>query len=181
MAYIARIRALYALQNVPLGVREGATQASINKYRRVTKQPISDALEELWRTTDGTSTTVLARPGFLTGYELMTLEASLAHRESTERRQGNYSDYVEPTPRDSRIRPGWYHSGWLPFATFFGSLVLMEDHAPQPGGLSGQIIAYTHDPDEITWVAKSLDELLPLSAAELEAAPSEYEIDEDCI
>lgn len=193
--FLARIRALYARvwmagwtsrigalgftrEEVPFGLNSGATRANINKYQRVSKQPISDTLEELWRTTNGTRLPILTRGlGWLSSYSLMSLEESLARRAITERYQGNYRDYVEPKPRDPRIRPGWYHTGWVPFASYCDAVYFMEDHAPQPGGTVGQIIQFTHDPDEIVWIANSLAELLPTSVAQLESDPEEYGIE----
>ena len=160
-----------------MGFRSGATRASINKHRRISKQPVSDTLEELWRITNGTELPIFARPGFYQSYSLMSIEESLAESASMERYEGNYRDYVEPKPRDPRIRPGWYHAGWVPFASSGASLWLMEDHAPEPGGIAGQIIGYIHDPDQIVWVANSLTELLPTSATQLESAPDEYGIE----
>ena len=94
-----------------------------------------------------------------------------------ERYQGYYRDYVEPRERDPRIRPGWYHTGWVPFASSVASLWLIEDHSPAAGGTAGQIIGYIHDPDEMVWLANSLAELLPISAAQLESDPEEYGIE----
>lgn len=175
--FLNRIRALYARVDVPLRFNSGATHARIEKYRRGSKQAFSDTLEELWRTADGTELPILARPGFSSSYSLLSLEDSLARRASMERYEENYRDYVEPTLRDPRIRPGWYHRGWVPFASSVASLWLMEDHTPQPGGCVGQIIGYVHDPDEIVWIANSLSELLPLAAAMLESDPEDYGIE----
>lgn len=60
----------------------------------------------------------------------------------------------------------------LPFAEFGGgSLRLLVDLAPSARGTSGQVIAFTHDPDEMTFVADSFDAFLARSLRELERDP----------
>lgn len=43
-------------------------------------------------------------------------------------------------------------------------MLLLLDMSPGEGGSVGQVIAYTHDPDEIVFVAASVGELLAVSA-----------------
>ena len=95
-------------------------------------------------------------------------------RAGFAKRAPRYADYEEESPRDRRILPGWYQPGWLPFASFGGaSLVLLVDASPAPPGRSGQLIAFTHDPDEITYVAGSFSAYLAASLAWFEKKPEE--------
>ena len=49
---------------------------------------------------------------------------------------------------------------WLPFAEYCDSCYLMLDFNPDQEGQDGKIICYSHDPDEIIYVAKSFTELI---------------------
>jgi cell wall assembly regulator SMI1 len=99
---------------------------------------------------------------------------AIKERAGFERRAPRYAGYQESRPRDARISPGWYQPGWLPFATFGGAtLVLLVDASPGPGGRVGQVIAFTHDPDEMTYVAPSFSEFLQASLQWLEARPQD--------
>jgi len=48
------------------------------------------------------------------------------------------------------------------------------DRTPLGTGKPGQIIAYSHDPDEIYFVADALADLLPISLASIEEDPLEF-------
>ncbi|MFG2632152.1 SMI1/KNR4 family protein [Streptomyces sp. NPDC048473] len=84
-------------------------------------------------------------------------------------------DYLDPQPRDPRIQAGWFNDGRLPFAEFGeGAGTLIQDCSPANRGALGQIIAYTHDPDEMSYIAASFEDLLEGSIAEISANPEEY-------
>ena len=86
-----------------------------------------------------------------------------------------YEGYVEEKPRDQRIRPGWFHDGWLPFAGFGGGiLLLIQDYSPTEEGNIGQIIAFTHDPDEISYVAPDFQTFLHHSLSSIKEDPEEF-------
>ena len=108
-------------------------------------------------------------------YDLLSVAETLEQRRSMQEQSPGYADYEDPEPRDPRIRPGWFQEGWLPFAGWEGgTLLLIQDYSPAEGGQVGQIIAFTHDPDEMTYIAASLPELLVGSLAMLASDPEEF-------
>jgi cell wall assembly regulator SMI1 len=117
----------------------------------------------------------VSRPGFLTGYDFLPLVAALGERDGLRRRAPNYEGYVETGARDRRIRPGWFHDGWPPFAGFGGgTLLLIQDYSPAAPGNVGQIIAFAHDPDEISYVATDFQNFLRASLPSINRDPQEF-------
>ncbi len=111
----------------------------------------------------------------------MCIRDSLSTGEAVERRQSlrrrahRYADHPDPHPRDHRIRAGWSAEGWLPFAEFGeGAGLLLQDYSPAEQGAIGQIIAFTHDPDELSYLAPGFAELLDASGAEIAADPEAF-------
>jgi len=179
--FLTAIRKVYDQEGAELVAHRGASDEAIDAYKRAVAQSPSSTLLALWKAADGIDSTLLCRPGFFTGYELLSLQGSLRCRAAMEQRAPRYGDYQGPEsrlPRDQRIRADWYHVGWLPFASFGGStLLLIEDHSPSKEGRLGQIIGFVHDPDEMVYVAESLPELLELSVAHIRSEPDEYGIE----
>lgn len=60
---------------------------------------------------------------------------------------------------DNRIKPYLFNKKWFPFARD-GEFYLMMDFDPDIKGTYGQIICYIHDPDEITFIAKSITDFI---------------------
>lgn len=180
-AFLAGIRNVYDQEEAEFVAHPGASDEAIDEYKRAVELSPSSTLLALWKAADGTDSTLLCRPGFLTGYDLLSLQGSLRYRAAMEQRAPRYGDYQGPEsrlPRDRRIRAGWFHAGWLPFASFGGStLLLIEDHSPSEEGRFGQIIGFVHDPDEMVYVADSLSELLELTLPQIRSEPSEYGIE----
>lgn len=66
-----------------------------------------------------------------------------------------------PAGLDARIQPFAEHEKWIPIGQMLnGSVVLLLDFAPAPGGTMGQVLAYQYDPDEIYYVCETLPQLL---------------------
>lgn len=138
---------------------------------------VPDWLRELWLVADGAEsfTPVFARTGFLTGFDFLSVAQSLDLRRRLGAIAANFADWAEPEPRDERIRPGWFPSGWVPFAAFGGSsLVLFADGDPASTGQHGQVIAYVHDPDAISLVAPDGARFLTASLAAFHAGSDEF-------
>lgn len=161
-------------EDAPLRLYPACSAADVGNIKRTSGIAPSDALTHAWRTCNGSATTTFARPGFYTGYEFLSVDDAMRQQASMQKRSPRYGDYNAPEPRDKRIATGWFRKGWIPFASFGGaSLLLIEDHAPA-GGNPGQIIAFTHDPDAITFVAKSFGELLDGSLSMISQDPGEF-------
>jgi cell wall assembly regulator SMI1 len=132
-------------------------------------------LRAAWTAANGADAIIFARPGYLTGYNFLSVAEALEERESMKDRAPGYVGYIEPKPRDSRIRAGWFQPGWLPFGNFGGgTLLLILDLAPAESGSMGQVIAFTHDPDRIDYVAPTFERFLGASLAAIEADPGEF-------
>lgn len=161
--YLRVLTALHIELNLALTIRAPASMAELKHLEQVWGHQLPDELRTAWLTTDGCDQTFFVRPGYLTGYAFLSVAEALQAREGFKARAPRYVEWVEHAPRDRRIKSGWFHPGWLPFASFFGSLVLLVDTAPAASGTVGQIIAFTHDPDQMTYVAPSFGALLEAS------------------
>ena len=172
--YLARVSALIAKHGSSLELRPPAKAEELAKLEALPGVQVPDELRAAWRTSNGCEHHLFSRPRYLTGYAFLSVAEAIRARSGFAARAPRYAGYEERGPRDPRIAPGWYEPGWLPFAAFGGStLVLFVDASPSTRGRSGQIIAFTHDPDEITYVAPSFPEFLGGSLRWIEANPED--------
>ncbi len=166
-AYLRAIQRLYAGADRRLVLSRPASETKLSALEKQLGAKLPAALRSAWRAADGGPdyTPVFARPGFLTGYDFLPVAGARDAHAGFRRRAPQYEGYEPPKKRDRRIRPGWFEPGWVPFGAFGGAtLVLMVDLSPSAKGVKGQVIAFTHDPDEITWVAPSFADFLARSA-----------------
>lgn len=134
----------------------------LDPVRKVTWQSANDGDE--WQT-------VFARPG----YAFLSLEAALRERVGMACRAPQYDDYAQEKYRDSRICSGWYQAGWRPFVAYSApDMLLIADHSPTARGQCGQIIAFSHDPDTISYVCTDFATLLEQSLATIRQNPEYY-------
>ncbi|HEY1959388.1 MAG TPA: SMI1/KNR4 family protein [Polyangiaceae bacterium] len=153
---------LYADVGRRFELAKPASDAKLRALEAKLGRGVPAALRAAWRKCDGTACPLFARPGFLTAYALLSVRDAGLARAAMRKRAPQYES--DATARDRRVRPSWFEPGWLPFAGFGGgSLLLLVDLSPSARGKNGQIIAFTHDPDEIAWVAPSFEALLGLS------------------
>lgn len=175
--YLDRLRAVCDAHGHTLNLNQGAAESRVEAVEAELGFLIAADVRQAWLLANGAErdVPVFMRPGYLTAYDFLTLEKAISGRARMADRAPRYAGYDEPEPRDKRIKEGWFHQGWLPFASFGGAtLLLMVDHSPSEAGTPGQIIAFTHDPDQITWVAPSFAALLVGSIAEIQADPEEF-------
>jgi cell wall assembly regulator SMI1 len=175
--YIEELRGVYADHDAGLALHGPNTENALAEAEARLGFSLDPGLYEAWRIADGSDdeVRVFLRPGSLTGYDFLSLTSAEAARAGMERRSRQYLGYVEEAPRDQRIRDGWFHRGWVPFAAFGGgTLLLMQDYSPADGGKAGQIIAFTHDPDEISYVAPDFRTFLQLSLDAVQEDPEEF-------
>lgn len=175
--YLDRVRAVCHAHGHALNLNPGAAESALEAVEAELGFSLSADAWQAWLLANGAErdVPVFMRPGYLTAYDFLPLEKAIVGRARMADRATRYAGYDEPESRDARIKEGWFHHGWLPFASFGGAtLLLMVDHSPSEAGNSGQIIAFTHDPDQITWVAPSFEALLVASIAEIEAGPEEF-------
>ncbi len=169
--YLDALMRLYARAGRPLPPSPPALVTSLRALQKSLPAALPAGLCAAWLQANGgrTDEPVFARPGFLTGYDFLSVSGARHEIESLRKRAPRYRSYVEPSPRDNRILPGWFAPGWVPFAGFGGgSLLLLADLSPSPAGAAGQVIAFTHDPDEISFVASSFEHFLVESLRYLE-------------
>ena len=155
-----------------------ATIASLAAVKAVLGFVFDPVRKVTWQSANGSDEwqTVFARPGYITGYSFLSLADSLREREYMAHRAPQYDGYEQEQPRDPRICSGWYQAGWLPFAAFSApDLLLIADHSPTASGQCGQIIAFSHDPDTISYVCTDFATLLEQSLATIREHP------EDCL
>lgn len=175
--YVEKLRRVYSSHDADLNFAKGNTETALAKAEARLGFSLESGLRAAWGIANGSENEVrvFLRPGFLTGYDFLSLLSAEKARAGMERIASQYANYIEPTPRDRRIRDGWYQSGWLPFTAFGGnSLTLIQDYAPANAGKVGQIIAFTHDPDEISYVAPDFSTFLRLSLSAIKDDPEEF-------
>lgn len=176
-AYVKGIERLYISRDLKLVRNRPATAVAVERLERKYGFQLPAELRSAFLATNGTpkGKPFFARPGFLTSYSFLSATSVLEHREVMRKRAPRYGGYVEAKPRDNRIASGWYCDGWLPFGEFGGgSLLLMVDSSPGKRGTPGQIVAYTHDPDEISFVAPSFERFLADSLKAASKDPDEF-------
>ncbi|MFZ6871741.1 SMI1/KNR4 family protein [Undibacterium sp. Di27W] len=174
--YLKKILAMYADAEVEADLQSATSLAEIEALEKDYGFPLPEELKQAWLTANGGGyyRALFARPGYLTGYDFLSLSESMEERLSMKNRAIQYLDYEQEKARDARIRPDWYEDGWLPFASFGGgTLSLILDMSPTAQGQAGQIICFTHDPDCIEYVAASFDDLLVASLQMFEEAADE--------
>ncbi len=167
--YLKAIEKLYAKADRTLKLQKPASARSLRALEAELDASLPAELRAAWELGDGSadSANVFARPGYLTGYELLSVAGARKERDSMRKRAPRYAaaKYQEPKPRDPRIQSGWFAPGWLPFGEFGGgSLLLLVDLSPAPKGKNGQVIAFTHDPDHIAFVETSFEKFLSASS-----------------
>lgn len=161
--YLSQLRKVYTSVGRRLKLRSPATDAKLSKFEGLIGRKLPPNLRNIWITANGTGDdfVIFAIPDLTDRYRLLSLKEATEEWEAFAVRAPQYGDYEQGSPRGRRIRSGWFEPGWVPFAGFGGgSLVLMMDLEPTKLGLVGQIINYTHDPDEITYVAPSFEQFL---------------------
>ena len=183
LSYLSDLRRLYAEFGESLDESPPAADAELAAAEEQLGKPMDPGLRAAWTVANGAAGAgddyrpIFARPGYLTPFSFLSVEDALEARASLRRRAAQYEDYEDPRPRDLRIRDGWFQEGWLPFAEFDGSTLLISDMSPSRRGVKGQIIGYVHDPDEIVFVAAGFPELLDASLETLRQ--SAHELFED--
>jgi cell wall assembly regulator SMI1 len=131
----------YKQRGSELELFSGATEQELKQAEKQLGHKIDPQLRAAWTISNGGANwqPFFARPGFFTGFDFLAIEEALDHRCGMRKRAPNYKDYSEPYQRDSRIQPGWYQDGWLPFASFSGAtMLLVMDHSPCASGRSGR-------------------------------------------
>jgi len=161
---LALLRTLHEQKDVPFRGNQPATEDEIRAAGQQIHFDIENGLRDLWLLCNGADY-------WMTFFGVFSDEPTpcrfLSVAEAVQRWQefqGSIRDYEQDSPRDPRIRGGWSHPRWLPFAEFNGfSTCVMYDRAPNDGGTDGQIIVYQHDPDAIYWVARNFEEFFQQS------------------
>jgi cell wall assembly regulator SMI1 len=175
--YFAEVRRLALQQGVALNFEPGASDTLLFKVEQELGFRLEEVIRQAWLAHNGGEEwqSTFARPGFLESYAFLSLGQAMEEREKLKQRSSQYGSYKQPKRRDKRILDGWFQAGWLPFASFGGSsLLLIQDYSPAATGSAGQIIAFKHDPDSINYVSESFASFLPKSLETLRADPEEF-------
>lgn len=169
--YVKRLHALYAKVEAELLLEPPVALSTIEQYADQNNINVDPYIQSFWLKANGgpSYSPFFACNNCLTGYDFLSVENAFSYREAMAARAHQYEQYEEDKLRDKRIQPRWFHHGWLPFASFGGStLLLISDFSPSAHGRFGQIIGYVHDPDEIIYVADSFQAFLTASIYSLE-------------
>jgi cell wall assembly regulator SMI1 len=175
--YIEELSKLYAVAGAALRLSPGSSNAALDLTESELGFALDESIRGAWLEADGGHEwcPIFARPDYLTGYDFLSIEQALRARTNMRSRSPNYEGYEAPEPRDTRIKPGWFQDGWLPFGSFSGStLLLIQDYSPSDIGQRGQIIAFNHDPDTIEYVTSSFASLLAASIKSIADDPTEF-------
>ena len=153
---------------------KGATDKQIEAFEQKFGIKMPEDMKELYRYKNGSQWFYLLFPNDKYGrdfsYRLLSLEEIEEQKEYFQNKDvlltEFYSHEDDSTKKlleemkDSRIKPYLHNKMWFPFAEASGGISLMMDFAPSDDGVYGQIICYIHDPDEITYVAKTITEIM---------------------
>ena len=175
-AYLDEVRAIYRRFGVPWTPAPGCSPQEISAAETRLGLPLRLGLGAAWLASNGSGRDPLfLQPTVLETYAFLSLADAFDRHENFRWIASNYEGYEDPEPRDAHIQAGWFLNGWLPFADFSkGTLMLMMDFAPSESGNVGQVIAFTHDPDEISYVAQDFPTFLRLSLQAIEKDPEEF-------
>ena len=148
----------------------GASEEEIQEFEKKLGTSLPDALKEVYRYKNG-SKFLAVLPCVIDQREMAFSLMSLQEIEDGKRYFQNRDSLLTEFPdyfssqdveemRDSRVKPYLFNKKWLPFAEYCDSCYLMLGFNPDQEGQEGQIICYSHAPDEIIYVAKSFTELI---------------------
>lgn len=154
---------------------DGASEETITAFEKKLDISMPEDMKELYRYKNGSELFYILFPNDNLDREfkfrLLSLEDIINSKELFQDRDILISEYYDKDEdeytnkliermQDSRIKPYLFNKRWIPFAEADGDISLMLDFDPGKDGVSGQIICFIHDPDEIAYVAKSLTEII---------------------
>ena len=148
----------------------GVTEEELKSFEEAFEVELPESFKELYRYKNG-SDYMCALPCVIGERDmtfcLMSLEWITSIKEYFQNKDALLTDYPDffsaqdiERLSDSRIKPYLFNKRWFPFAEYCDSCYLMLDMNPGDDGKVGQIICYIHDPDEVVYVAPSLEELV---------------------
>ncbi len=170
---LEKLRTVLAGYGLSLSLAPPVEEGVFAQVEAETGIRLDDALQELYRTTNGSEWKewLVVYTDELTRCELLSLEECLEKWQEwlpyDEKIRANWGP-VE-AGRDPRIRAeGYVHRSWFPIAQFNeGGTIVYFDADPAPAGKYGQIIAYQHDPEAVYYVAEDFVTCLRNSTATL--------------
>lgn len=154
---------------------DGASEETMTAFEKKLDISMPEDMKELYRYKNGSELFYILFPNDKLDREfkfrLLSLEDIINSKELFQDRDILISEYYDKDEdeytnkliermQDSRIKPYLFNKRWIPFAEADGDISLMLDFDPGKDGVSGQIICFIHDPDEIAYVAKSLTEII---------------------
>jgi cell wall assembly regulator SMI1 len=186
--HVERLRTILASVEIPFVPAPGASAAEIAAVEHRVGIEFDDDLRSFWQFANGAfkrQRWFAVQTDELTGCYPVSLPKAVEawgwFEVHDPARDIERSDEGEPPPRDPRIRPLLLHQrGWFPVAEFNGfSTAVNFDADPSPAGRHGQIIAFQHDPDAITYDGfvdffRQSNELLAANLTKILFAGDEY-------
>jgi len=145
-----------------------ATIASLAAAKTALGFVLDPVRKVTWQSANGSDEwqTVFARPG----YAFLSLEATLRERAGMAYPAPQYDGYAQGKHCDPRISSGWYQAEWLPFVA--PDRLPIADYSPSRQ--YGQIIAFSHNPDTISYLCTDFAMLPEQSLATIRQNPEDY-------
>ena len=148
----------------------GTTEEELKSFEEAFEVELPESFKELYRYKNG-SGYMCALPCVIGEHDmkfcLMSIEwiaTSKGYFQNKDALLTDYPDFFSAQDierlSDSRIKAYLFNKRWFPFAEYCDSCYLMLDMNPGDDGKVGQIICYIHDPDEVVYVAPSLEGLV---------------------
>lgn len=148
----------------------GTTEEELKSFEEAFEVELPESFKELYRYKNG-SGYMCTLPCVIGEHDmkfcLMSLEwiaTSKGYFQNKDALLTDYPDFFSAQDierlSDSRIKAYLFNKRWFPFAEYCDSCYLMLDMNPGDDGKVGQIICYIHDPDEVVYVAPSLEGLV---------------------
>ena len=148
----------------------GTTEEELKSFEEAFEVELPESFKELYRYKNG-SGYMCALPCVIGERDmkfcLMSIEwiaTSKGYFQNKDALLTDYPDFFSAQDierlSDSRIKAYLFNKRWFPFAEYCDSCYLMLDMNPGDDGKVGQIICYIHDPDEVVYVAPSLEGLV---------------------
>ena len=169
---VLRATAPDLLAALPAGASSEAVAAA---ERRLDVELPAD-VRETYAAHDGSGADILPHVAFgLIGVPLLSLAECISDRERwLGWWEGGSFDDSRADPRGP-IRRQWWCRGWVPVTWDGGGDHLCVDLDPDPGGVPGQVIYFSHEVGPLEVVAPSWRAYLERYAADLEAGRLRFE------
>jgi cell wall assembly regulator SMI1 len=171
-----------------LGVRaalaQGASEAALADFERVTQLTLPDAVRAFFRTHDGQTST---EAGLASGFYFVSLAEAQKLLNDWSATRTKLGDGIKELDRACSSNPPkaiqrkYSLPGWVPLLRDNEGNAIGVDLQPGGAGTSAQIINFGRDEDDKYVLFQSVSELLDWLATELESGRIQYDRDDKVV